>query len=100
MCATASRSCGLTVRASPRVIFWMACSRTPIARATLAEPWPITWSARSRSRVPPASSRARKTSVSRTARMAAAVRAVTRPQRFTMACTVITPSPAASAIAW
>jgi MerR HTH family regulatory protein len=56
-CVPPRRAAVLTVRASPPVIFWTSCSRTPIARATLAEPWPITCSARSRSRVPPASSR-------------------------------------------
>ena len=37
----------------------MVISRTPAARAMRAEPWPITCRARSRSRVPPASRRAR-----------------------------------------
>ena len=55
----ASRSCGLTVRASPRTSLWMVLGLTPAARAMRAEPWPITCSARSRSRVPVASSRAR-----------------------------------------
>ena len=57
---TASRSRGLTVFASPRASRWMACSLTPAARAMRAEPWPITASARSRSRVPPASARGRR----------------------------------------
>ena len=57
--AIVSRSCGLMVRASPRTRARMVISRTPAARAMRAEPWPITCRARSRSRVPPASSRAR-----------------------------------------
>src|ERR1035441_7194715 len=56
---TASRSCGLTDEASPRVSLRMVISRAPRARAMRAEPWPMTCRARSRSRVPPASRRAR-----------------------------------------
>src|SRR6266487_4367650 len=41
----------------------MACSLTPAARAMQADPWPITASARSRSRVPPASMRGRRRSL-------------------------------------
>src|SRR5271165_5008812 len=55
----ASRRGGLMVRASPRTSRWMVSSRTPRARAMRAEPWPITCRARSRSRVPPASRRAK-----------------------------------------
>ena len=54
----ASRSCWLTVRASPRTSLRMVTGLTPTARAMRAEPWPITCRARSRSRVPVASSRA------------------------------------------
>ena len=54
----ASRSCALTVRASPRTSLRMVTGWTPAARAMRAEPWPITCRARSRSRVPVASSRA------------------------------------------
>ena len=56
---TASRSFGLTVGVSPRTMARMVASRTPRARATRAVPWPMTCRARSRSRVPPASMRAR-----------------------------------------
>src|ERR1035441_2312633 len=58
---TASRSCGLTEEASPRAILRMVISRAPRARAMRAELWPMTCRARSRSRVPPASRRARGT---------------------------------------
>src|ERR1035441_10368245 len=58
---TASRSCGLTEEASPRVSVRMVISRAPRARAMRAELWPMTCRARSRSRVPPASRRARGT---------------------------------------
>ena len=54
----ASRRCWLTVGASPRTSLRMVTGWTPVARAMRAEPWPITCRARSRSRVPPASSRA------------------------------------------
>src|SRR5215470_8370870 len=57
--ATASRSGGLRVRASPRTSRPTVSSRTPRARAMRAEPCPITCRARSRSRVPPASRRSR-----------------------------------------
>ena len=50
----------LTVGASPRTMARMVISRTPRARAMRAEPWPMTCRARSRSRVPPASRRARR----------------------------------------
>ena len=50
----------LTVGASPRTMARMVISRTPRARAMRAEPWPMTCRARSRSRVPPASTRARR----------------------------------------
>ena len=46
----------LTSAVSPRTRRWMVSSRTPRTRAMRAEPWPITCRARSRSRVPPASS--------------------------------------------
>ena len=57
---TASRRLALTVGASPRTMARMVISRTPRARAMRAEPWPMTCRARSRSRVPPASRRARR----------------------------------------
>jgi hypothetical protein len=63
----------LTVRASPRTIWRTAISRTPSARAMRAEPWPITCRARSRSRVPPASTQPRGMLVLVTASTAAAV---------------------------
>ena len=55
----ASRSRALTVRASPRTSLRMVLGWTPTARAIRAEPWPMTCRARSRSRVPAASTRAR-----------------------------------------
>src|SRR5580693_8088952 len=54
---TAVRSWGLTVRASPWRSLRMVLGWAPAARAMRAEPWPITCRARSRSRVPPASTR-------------------------------------------
>src|SRR5580658_11112582 len=49
------------VVASPRTRARMVISLAPRARAVRAELWPITCRARSRSRVPPASTRARDT---------------------------------------
>src|ERR1035441_5289448 len=75
---TAARSCGLTEEASPRAILRMVISRAPRARAMRADPWPMTCRARSRSRVPPASRRARDTVPLVTARTTGALMAAGR----------------------
>jgi hypothetical protein len=98
--ATASRSFGLMVRASPRTSWLMAVSRTPRARAMRAEPWPMTWRARSRSRVPPASTRPRGTVALVTARMAVVVPRVGRRRPVARPETVAGARPAVVAMAW
>ena len=98
--STASRSFGLTVRASPRTSWLTAVSRTPRARAMRAEPWPMTWRARSRSRVPPASARPRGTVALATARMAVVVPQVGLRRPAARPETVAGARPAVVAMAW
>ena len=86
------------VRALPLTSLRMVISRTPTARAMRAEPWPITCRALSRSRVPPASTRARGTVWLFTDRMAAAVPEVVRRWPETRSWTVVGATPAAAAM--
>ena len=77
----------------------MVISRTPRARAMRAEPWPMTCRARSRSREPPASMRARRSVPLVTLDRALLVAGVgwRRPERRPW--TVAGASPAAAAMA-
>jgi hypothetical protein len=94
----ASRSRGLTVRASPRTSLRMVLGLAPVARAMRAEPWPMTWSARSRSRVPFALSRCRGSDRPVTLRTAAAVAGCARLRPEARPRTVAGESAAAAAI--